>query len=101
MPYQRFPEPLEEFMFPQHKALFEPITLGKILLPNRIVLAPTYVGMGDLKGNVTDQSLCYYFARSSGGVGLVIVEITGTTARSFAMRFLSKLRTASFKDLSL
>jgi len=68
-------------MFPQHKALFEPITLGKILLPNRIVLAPTYVGMGDLKGNATDQSLCYYFARSSGGVGLVIVEITGITAR--------------------
>jgi 2,4-dienoyl-CoA reductase-like NADH-dependent reductase (Old Yellow Enzyme family) len=68
-------------MFPQHKALCEPITLGKILLPNRIVLAPTYVGMGDLKGNATDQSLCYYFARSSGGVGLVIVEITGITAR--------------------
>ena len=65
----------------EHEALFEPINLGKLRLGNRIVLAPTYVGMGDLKGNVTDQSLCYYFARASGGVGLVIVEIAGVTGR--------------------
>jgi 2,4-dienoyl-CoA reductase-like NADH-dependent reductase (Old Yellow Enzyme family) len=65
----------------EHEVLFEPINLGKLRLGNRIVLAPTYVGMGDLKGNVTDQSLCYYFARAAGGVGLVIVEITGVTGR--------------------
>lgn len=68
-------------MLPQHEALLAPINLGRLHLANRIVMAPTYVGMGDLKGNVTDQSLCYYFARASGGVGLVIVEITGVTAR--------------------
>ena len=65
----------------EHEALFEPINLGNLRLGNRIVLAPTYVGMGDLMGNVTDQSLCYYFARAAGGVGLVIVEITGITGR--------------------
>ncbi len=65
----------------EDETLFEPINLGKLHLGNRIVLAPTYVGMGDLKGNVTDQSLCYYFARAAGGVGLVIVEITGVTGR--------------------
>ena len=48
----------------KHESLFEPIDLGKLRLGNRIVLAPTYVGMGDLKGNVTDQILCYYFARA-------------------------------------
>jgi 2,4-dienoyl-CoA reductase-like NADH-dependent reductase (Old Yellow Enzyme family) len=68
-------------MMSRHQALFEPMDLGKLSLKNRVVLAPTYVGMGDLKGNVTDQSLCYYFARASGEVGLVIVEITGVTAR--------------------
>ena len=68
-------------MLPQYQSLFEPISLGKLRLANRLVLAPTYVGMADMKGNVTDQSLCYYFARASGGVGLVIVEITGITAR--------------------
>jgi 2,4-dienoyl-CoA reductase-like NADH-dependent reductase (Old Yellow Enzyme family) len=30
---------------------------------------------------VTDQSLCYYYARAAGEVGLIIVEITGVTGR--------------------
>jgi len=70
-----------EIMLPQHKIIFEPINIGKIQLDNRIVLAPTHVGMGDEKGMVTDQYLCYYYTRASGGVGLVIVEITGVTGR--------------------
>jgi len=37
--------------------------------------------MGDLRGNVTDQSLCYYYSRAKAGVGLVVVEITGITGR--------------------
>lgn len=68
-------------MWSKHEALLEPINLGRLHLNNRVVLAPTYVGMGDLRGNVTDQSLCYYFARAQGGVGLIIVEITGVTGR--------------------
>ena len=68
-------------MLPQHEPLFEPFNLGRLHLNNRVVLAPTYVGMGDLRGNVTDQSLCYYFARAQGGAGLIIVEITGATGR--------------------
>ncbi len=68
-------------MLLQHKIIFEPINIGKIQLDNRIVLAPTHVGMGDEKGMVTDQYLCYYYTRASGGVGLVIVEITGVTGR--------------------
>jgi 2,4-dienoyl-CoA reductase-like NADH-dependent reductase (Old Yellow Enzyme family) len=70
-----------EIMLPQHKIIFEPINIRKIQLDNRIVLAPTHVGMGDEKGMVTDQYLCYYYTRASGGVGLVIVEITGVTGR--------------------
>ena len=66
-------------MTPNAKALFEPIRIGNLYLPNKIALAPTYVGMGDQKGNVSDQSLCYYYARAIGGVGLIIVEITGVT----------------------
>ena len=71
----------KEIMLPQHKIIFESINIGKIQLDNRIVLAPTHVGMGDEKGMVTDQYLCYYYTRASGGVGLVIVEITGVTGR--------------------
>jgi 2,4-dienoyl-CoA reductase-like NADH-dependent reductase (Old Yellow Enzyme family) len=66
-------------MIPQHEIIFDPIKIGKVEIKNRIALAPTHVGMGDNKGTVTDQYLCYYYARSVGGVGLVIVEITGVS----------------------
>ncbi len=68
-------------MLPQHRNIFEPMTIGKVKLENRIALAPTHVGMGDDKGMATDQLLCYYYARALGGVGLIIVEITGITGR--------------------
>lgn len=68
-------------MQPQHRILFERIALGKLELDNRLSLAPTYVGAGDNRGHVTDQSLCYYFARAAGGLGLVVVEATGVTGR--------------------
>jgi len=68
-------------MLPQHKIMFEPIQIGKIRLKNRIALAPTHVGMGDETATVTDQHLCYYYARAAGGVGLVIVEITAVSGR--------------------
>jgi 2,4-dienoyl-CoA reductase-like NADH-dependent reductase (Old Yellow Enzyme family) len=68
-------------MLPQHKIVFEPMALGKLQLKNRVVLAPTHVGMGGERGMVTDQSLCYYYTRAAGGVGLIIVEITGVTGR--------------------
>lgn len=66
---------------PQHQALFDPLEIGKLSIANRIALAPTHVGMGDERGMVTDQYLCYYYARAAGGAGLVIVEITGVTGR--------------------
>ena len=68
-------------MLPQHENIFEPIEIGNIRIKNRIALAPTHVGMGDDRAMVTDQHLCYYYARALGGVGLVIVEITGVTGR--------------------
>jgi 2,4-dienoyl-CoA reductase-like NADH-dependent reductase (Old Yellow Enzyme family) len=92
-------------MWPQHEVLFEPITIGKLRLANRVVLAPTYVGMGDLRGNVTDQSLCYYYARATGGVSLIIVEITGVTGRfafspGFGLGAGSELHIPGLRDLA-
>ena len=68
-------------MLDRHRPLFQPLTLGRHRLPNRVCLAPTYVGAADERGRVTDQSLCYYYARARGGLGLVIVEIAGVTGR--------------------
>ena len=61
--------------------LFEPLKIGKHLIKNRAVMAPTHVGTGTDRGRVTDQTLCYYFARAKANVGLVIVEVTGITGR--------------------
>ena len=74
-------------------------------MANRVVLAPTYVGMGDLRGNVTDQSLCYYYARAMGGVGLIIVEITGVTGRyafspGFGLGLASDFNIVGLRDLA-
>jgi len=59
----------------QHDALFSPITLGKLELPNRIVMAPmtrTYS-----PGNVpNDLNVAYYARRAQHQVGLIITEGT-------------------------
>jgi 2,4-dienoyl-CoA reductase-like NADH-dependent reductase (Old Yellow Enzyme family) len=68
-------------MMNKHTPLFEPINIGNHPIKNRIALAPTHVGSGSERGRVTDQTLCYYFARAKGDVGLVIVEVTGITGR--------------------
>lgn len=53
--------------------LFEPIRIGKVDIPNRVVMAPMVCRYAD--GNkVSEQQLSYYAARARGGVGLVIVE---------------------------
>ncbi|MDY6880336.1 MAG: NADH:flavin oxidoreductase [Desulfatiglans sp.] len=65
----------------KHKVLFQSLSLGKLALNNRLALAPTHVGMGGDRGTVTDQILCYYYARAKAGLGLVIVEATGVTGR--------------------
>jgi 2,4-dienoyl-CoA reductase-like NADH-dependent reductase (Old Yellow Enzyme family) len=61
--------------------LFEPIRIGHLEVKNRIAFAPTHMGQGGPRGEVTDQSLCHYSARAKGGVGLVITEAIGLTGR--------------------
>jgi 2,4-dienoyl-CoA reductase-like NADH-dependent reductase (Old Yellow Enzyme family) len=56
--------------------LFTPVTLGKLSLRNRVVMAPMTRTFSP--GNIpNDQSVAYYRRRAEGGVGLIITE--GTT----------------------
>jgi len=57
--------------------LFDPISIGALEIPNRIVMAPMTTRFGDKDGFPTEQGIHYYSARARGGVGLVIVEMTG------------------------
>lgn len=56
-------------------AAFTPFILRKILLQNRIVMAP--MGQYHAKdGLVSDWHLVHYGARATGGVGLILTEMT-------------------------
>ncbi|MFD0587331.1 NADH:flavin oxidoreductase [Paenibacillus sp. GCM10027627] len=60
---------------PHMKPLFTPMTLGKLTLPNRIVMAPMTRGFspGGIPGMDVAQ---YYRRRAENGVGLIITEGT-------------------------
>ena len=57
-------------------ALFSPITIGGVEIPNRIVLPAMTTRLADEQGYVTEDLLAYYRARAEGGVGLVTVEMS-------------------------
>ncbi len=55
--------------------LFEPGSIGKVQLKNRLVMEPMGCGLANLDGTPTDEMIAYYVARAKGGVGLIIPEI--------------------------
>lgn len=57
-------------------ALFTPILIGGVEVPNRIVLPAMTTRLADAEGNVTDELIAYYRARAAAGVGLVTVEMS-------------------------
>jgi len=60
-------------------AAFSPFRLREMTLSNRIVMAP----MGQysaINGKVTDWHLVHYGSRATGGVGLIITEMTAVSA---------------------
>lgn len=55
--------------------LQEPITIGKLTVPNRLVMPPMASGKTTKEGRVTDDICDYYGKRADGGcIGLIIVE---------------------------
>lgn len=62
-------EPLTQ----SREALFEPLTIGSVTLPNRIVMAPMTRGMSP--GGVPGEDVAaYYRRRAEGHCGLIITE---------------------------
>jgi len=51
--------------------LFEPYTLGRLTLPNRLVMLPHGTSMVR-DGGITDEDIAYYEARARSGPGLMI-----------------------------
>lgn len=59
---------------PLFEKLFEPITIGKITVKNRIVMPPMDTDFGTRDGRVTKRHINYFVERAKGGVGLLYTE---------------------------
>ena len=62
--------------------LFKPVGVGMIELKNRIVMPPMATDYATSEGHVTQRVIDYYTERSSGGVGLVIVEAAAVSPQA-------------------
>lgn len=60
--------------------LLTPAKIGRVEIPNRIVLPSMTTRAADDDGFVTEASIAYYVARARGGVGLVTVEMASPEA---------------------
>ena len=59
-----------------HEALFKPLQVGALELPNRILMAPLTRGRSTLPGSVPNETIAEYY-RQRAGAGLIITEATG------------------------
>ncbi len=53
---------------------FESSSIGRMPLPNRLLMAPVKTGLGAPNGTVTEPQIAYYRRRAEGGIGAIIVE---------------------------
>ena len=61
----------KELMF---KHLLSPFRIGRLELPNRLVVAPMGVEIAEADGQVREPVVAYYAERARGGAGLIITE---------------------------
>jgi len=60
--------------------LFEPTKIGKMVIKNRIAMAPMGIfGLTDVEGGLTQRAIDYYIERAYGGVGLIITGVARVT----------------------
>lgn len=65
---------LEDRKMTRYTHLFEPITIGKTTVKNRVFMPPISTNLAD-HGYVTEELIQHYAARAKGGVGLIISEV--------------------------
>lgn len=56
--------------------VFEPLTINKLTIPNRIIMSPMVTHYATDNGTVTQRNIDYYVERAKGGIGLITVEAT-------------------------
>jgi 2,4-dienoyl-CoA reductase-like NADH-dependent reductase (Old Yellow Enzyme family) len=66
---------------PSLKYVLQPIQLGSITVPNRIVRAAHGTGIG--RGTLNEELIEYHVARARGGVGLTILEMLSPPSSAY------------------
>jgi 2,4-dienoyl-CoA reductase-like NADH-dependent reductase (Old Yellow Enzyme family)/thioredoxin reductase len=61
--------------------LSQPIKVGSMQLRHRMVMGPMWSRMSTVNGEVTEQMINHYAARSRGGAAVVIIEATMVDSR--------------------
>ncbi|MBN1138234.1 MAG: FAD-dependent oxidoreductase [Anaerolineae bacterium] len=54
--------------------LFQPLRVGSLILPNRLMMTAIKLGYATPDGKVTDRHIAFYARRAKGGVSLVVTE---------------------------
>ena len=63
--------------------LFEPITINKMVVNNRIVMGPMAANSPAEDGTPSDQTVAFFETRARGGVGMIIVGGSLATTRAW------------------
>ena len=66
----------------EFKKIFEPLKIGSLEIPNRIVMSPMVTHYATDNGTVTQRNIDYYVERAKGGIGLITVEATFVDLKS-------------------
>ena len=61
-------------MHNKYPHIFEPITVRRMTVKNRIVMMPMGSNYGGSDGEMSLEHINYYEQRAKGGTGLIIVE---------------------------
>ncbi|MFO7741681.1 MAG: hypothetical protein R6X31_05130 [Anaerolineae bacterium] len=56
------------------QVLFQPLTVGNLTVPNRVLMTTIKLGYGTERGEVTDRHVAFYVRRAEGNAGLVTAE---------------------------
>ncbi|HFD38228.1 MAG TPA: FAD-dependent oxidoreductase [Anaerolineae bacterium] len=56
------------------KSLFQPLQVGRLTLPNRVLMTTVKLGYATPTGDVTERHIAFYVRRAQGGVGLMTTE---------------------------
>ena len=71
-------------MSSKYQKLFEPLTVGKLTVKNRIAMAPLgMIAMSDPCGGFSENAQEYYIERAKGGTGLIITGVTNVNYNEF------------------